>query len=179
MRIAFLGPPGCGKGTQAQRLKDLLDFCHLSTGDLLREARQAGTSLGIRAAEYAEAGKLVPDDVVVGIVVDRLEQPDCARGCLFDGFPRTLSQAEALDAILADRRLPLNLVLAMYVPEKLIFERLAARGRVDDKPDTIRELTSPHLDYYRKRGILQSIDGVGTKEEVFARVQQAVKAARH
>jgi adenylate kinase len=186
MRIAFLGPPGCGKGTQAQRLKNQLGFVHLSTGDMLREARQAGTSLGIQAAEFAEAGKLVPDDVVLGIVVDRLEQPDCIRGCLFDGFPRTLSQAEALDAILADRRMPLDLVLAMHVPDKLVFERLAARGRADDKPDTIRErlhqysgLTAPLLDYYRKRGILQPIDGVGTKEEVFARVQQAVETARH
>jgi len=186
MRIVFLGPPGSGKGTQAQRLKDQLGFVHLSTGDMLRDARQAQTPLGIRAAEFSEAGKLVPDDVVVGIVADRLDQADCENGCLFDGFPRTLSQAEALDELLAERNMPLELVLTLRVPDKLIFERLAERGRSDDKPETIRErlrqysaLTSPLLDYYRKRGILRLIDGVGTKDEVFSRVQQAVAMVRH
>jgi adenylate kinase len=186
MRIVFLGPPGSGKGTQAQLLKESLGLVHLSTGDMLREARQAGTSLGLRAAQFAEAGKLVPDDVVLGIVVDRLAQPDCAGGCLFDGFPRTLAQAETLDSLLKERRMPLDAVLAIDVPDDLVFKRLALRGRADDKPDTIRErlnqyyeLTAPLLEYYGQQGILRPIDGVGTVNEVFGRVERAVETARH
>ncbi|HEY4234747.1 MAG TPA: adenylate kinase [Lacipirellulaceae bacterium] len=186
MRIVFVGPPGSGKGTQSQRLKDDIGVVHLSTGEMLREALYAGTSLGIRAAQFADVGKLVPDEVVLGIVVDRLEQSDCIQGCLFDGFPRTLAQAEALDGILAERGMPLDLVLALQVPDEQIFKRLAARGRADDKPETIKErlhqyrdLTAPLLEYYLRRGILRQIDGVGTEEEVFARVQQAVLPARH
>src|SRR3954469_7921536 len=101
MRIVFLGPPGAGKGTQAQRLKDYLKVAHLSTGEMLRDAGEAGTPLGQEAARYMNAGKLVPDDVVVGIVADRIQSADCLRGCLFDGFPRTVPQAEALDRMLA------------------------------------------------------------------------------
>jgi adenylate kinase len=186
MRIVFLGPPGCGKGTQAQRLKDELGVVHLSTGDMLREARADGTPLGIQAAKFAEAGKLVPDDVVLGIVMDRLAQKDCLSGCLFDGFPRTLAQAEALDTVLAERQMPLDLVLAFEVPDEQIFERLSSRGRTDDRPETVRErlqqyqeLTAPLLVYYARRGVLRSIDGLGTMDEVYARVKQAATASPH
>jgi adenylate kinase len=186
MRIVFLGPPGAGKGTQAQRLKNEIGLAHLSTGDMLREAHQGRTPLGIQAAKYSEAGKLVPDDIVLGVVVDRLSGADCVRGCLFDGFPRTLSQAEALDALLAERGMPLDLVLALQIPDEIVFRRLAARGRTDDKAETVRERlrqyqysTTPLLNYYQGQGILRSIDGVGTEAEVFARVEQAVTAARH
>jgi adenylate kinase len=184
MLIVFLGPPGSGKGTQAQRLKDYLGLTHLSTGDMLREADRAGTALGAKAAQFMQAGQLVPDDVVVGIVVDRLEHPDCQHGCLFDGFPRTLTQAKALDLVLSTHAKPLDLVLALDVPEEKLVERLLARGRMDDNRDTIRErfrqysrLTEPLLDYYRRRGILQLIAGEGTPDEVFARIKDAVDAA--
>ena len=130
---------------------------------MLRDADEAGTALGREAARYMNAGQLVPDEVVVGIVVERLGEKDCARGCLFDGFPRTVPQAEALDRMLAERGMPLDLVLALDVPEPQLVERLLARGRPDDDRETIRErfrqyhrLTEPLLDYYRSRGILRA-----------------------
>jgi adenylate kinase len=184
MRIVFIGPPGAGKGTQAVRLKDYLNVAHLSTGDMLRAAVSAGTPLGREAQQYMNDGKLVPDDVVVGIVVERLAAPDCGRGCLFDGFPRTVPQAETLDSVLAQRNMPLDMVLELQVADELLFERLAARGRADDNEETIRErlrqyrrLTTPLLDYYRGRKILRSVDGAGTPDEVFARIKQAVDTA--
>jgi adenylate kinase len=185
MRIVFLGPPGAGKGTQAQQLKDYLKVAHLSTGEMLRQAQDVGTEMGLEAARYMNAGKLVPDAVVVGIVGDRLEAKDCAHGCLFDGFPRTVPQAEALDGMLAERAKPLDLVIALDVAEPELVGRLLARGRPDDDPETIRErfrqyhrLTEPLLEYYRGQKILRQIDAEGTPEEVFARVRDAVDTVR-
>jgi adenylate kinase len=160
-----------------------LGVAHLSTGEVLRDAGRAGTRLGKEAARNMQAGRLVPDDVVIGIVAERLVEKDCETGCLFDGFPRTVPQAKALDKMLAERGMPLDLVLALDVPEERLMERLLARGRMDDSQQAIRErfrqyarLTEPLLDYYRERGILHSIDGVGSPEEVFARIRKAADA---
>ncbi len=186
MRIVFLGPPGAGKGTQAQLLKDYLGIAHLSTGEMLRQANEAGTVLGREATRYMNAGKLVPDEVVVGIIIDRLAEKDCERGSLFDGFPRTVPQAEELDRMLAERSIPLDLVVALGVPEPKLVDRLLHRGRPDDDPKTIRErfrqyhqLTQPLLDYYRKREILREIDADGTPEEVATKVRAAIDAVSH
>ena len=181
MRIVFIGPPGSGKGTQTQRLKDHLGIVHLSTGDVLRLAQREGTPLGRWAAQFMNAGQLVPDDVVLGIVSDRLAHLDIAAGCVFDGFPRTVTQAKALDGILEARGMPLDLVIALEVDEPLLKERLLARGRDDDRAATIemrfrshRQLTQPLVEYYRGRELLRPIDGNGSPDEVFVRTMKVI-----
>jgi adenylate kinase len=182
MRIVFLGPPGSGKGTQAQRLKGFLGVAHLSTGELLRKAVETDTPLGREADRFMRGGRLVPDDVVFGVVVERLADKDCSRGCLFDGFPRTVPQAEAFDRLLAERGIPLDLVIALEVSEEQLMKRLLSRGRPDDDRETILErfrqyttLTAPLLDYYRRRGVLREIAAEGTPDEVFAKVRDVAK----
>lgn len=178
MRIVFIGPPGAGKGTQAERMIGKYKLAHLSTGDMLRAARDAHTEVGKKAEEYMSGGQLVPDEIIVEIIRERLGEPDCQQGYLLDGFPRTIAQAEALDKMLAEKGTPLDVVLELKVPEDELFQRLAGRGRADDTPEVIkqrlvayRDQTSPLLDYYGKAGLLQSIDGLGTVEEIFDRVQ--------
>jgi adenylate kinase len=178
MRIVFIGPPGAGKGTQAERMIEKYKLAHLSTGDMLRAARDAQTEVGKKADEYMSSGQLVPDDIIVGVIEERLAQPDCEGGYLLDGFPRTIAQAEALDKMLAEKGTPLDVVLELKVPEEELFQRLAGRGRADDTPEVIkqrlvayRDQTSPLLDYYGKAGLLKSIDGLGTIDEIFDRVQ--------
>ena len=178
MRLVFIGPPGAGKGTQAERLIAKYHPAHLSTGDMLRAARDAKTEVGVKADEYMSKGALVPDDVIISIIKERLAADDCAAGFLLDGFPRTIAQAEALDEMLTKQATPLDIVLELRVPEDELFTRLAGRGRADDTPEAIRNRlvgytnqTSPLLDYYAKKGLLQTVDGLGTIDDIFSRIE--------
>ena len=181
MRIVFIGPPGAGKGTQADKIIAKYKPAHLSTGDMLRAARDAKTEIGLEAEKYMSSGQLVPDGVVIGVIADRLKQDDCKVGYLLDGFPRTIAQAEALDKMLAEAGTPLDVVLELKVPDEELYARLSKRGRADDNPDTIKERiavynnqTSPLLDYYAKKGLLKTIEGLGTVDEIFARIEKVL-----
>lgn len=182
MRIVFIGPPGAGKGTQSIRVAESLGVTHLSTGDVLRESRDKGDKIGLEAAKHFESGRLVPDELVVPLVDERLAASDCQNGYLFDGFPRTLGQAESLDRLLVDRAAPLDAAIEFVIPEPELFKRLSARGREDDSEETVRErlrlyteMTAPLVGYYQKRGVLRRIDALGTPDEVFQRVLDALK----
>jgi adenylate kinase len=185
MRLIFIGPPGAGKGTQSERLLRYLKIPHLSTGDMLRSAIAERTPEGAKAEEYMSAGQLVPDPIILELVGKRLERPDCVSGALFDGFPRTLGQAQALDDYLQEHGRPLDLVLELKVPDETVIQRLSGRGRTDDRPEVIAERlkaywsqTRPLTDYYTQRGLLQTIDGIGSPDEVFERIKSAVDKRR-
>ncbi|MEO0476297.1 MAG: adenylate kinase [Planctomycetota bacterium] len=185
MRVVFIGPPGAGKGTQSLRVADELGLTHLSTGDVLRKSRDEGEAIGLEAAKHFEAGQLVPDKLVLQLVADRLAADDCAQGYLFDGFPRTLGQAESLDELLRERGTPLDAVIEFVIPEKVLFERLSARGREDDDEETVRErlrlysdMTEPLIGYYMGRGVLRRINALGDPDEVFDRVIAALEELR-
>jgi len=179
MRIVFVGPPGAGKGTQAERMIDRYKMAHLSTGDMLRAARDAQTEVGKKADEYMSSGRLVPDEIIIGVIADRLKESDCETGYLLDGFPRTTAQAEALDGMLAEQGTPLNAVVELRVPDEELFRRLAGRGRADDTPDVIRQRlvaysdqTKPLIDYYTKQDLLKSIDGMGDIDAIFSLIRE-------
>jgi len=184
MYIVFIGPPGAGKGTQAQKVTEYLGTAHLSTGDFLRSLKDDNTPLGEQARKYLDAGDLLPDSAVSGVVFKHLMMAECSQGCLLDGFPRTIAQAELLDEFLIKQRTPLDLVLKLKVDEQELLQRLNGRGRGDDGPNTVKKRlqvyareTRPLLEYYRKRNLLHSIDGHGTPDEVFIRIQQCIDAS--
>lgn len=186
MYVIFVGPPGVGKGTQAQRLVGKLEVVHLSTGEILRAAMEEGSPLGTEARAYVEQGRLVPDELIVNMIGDRLSRPDCANGWLLDGFPRTVNQARALDQLLAEQERRIDIVLALTAPVDELKTRLLKRaeleGRSDDNPTTIaqrlqvyEDQTAPVLDYYRRQSLLKEVDGLGTPDEVFGRIEEALR----
>ncbi len=187
MRIILIGPPGAGKGTQCQKLVEYLRVPHLSTGEMLRAAVRAGTPEGLQAQQFMEQGQLVPDELILGMVTKRLEAADCRSGCLLDGFPRTLPQAATLDELLERRAISVDGVIELAVPRDELVRRMLARKRADDNPEIFAKRiasfevqTAPLLDYYQRQGKLASIDGLGTAEEIFERVQVALRRfARH
>ena len=181
MRIVVLGPPGAGKGTQAVRLAEHFGCADIATGDIFRANVAEGTDLGRLAQTYMDRGDLVPDEVVIAMVMERLAEPDCRDGFILDGFPRTVAQAEALDHRLAALRTPLHAALNFEVTEDELFRRLAARAstlhRSDDSEQTIRHRlevfavkTRPLIEYYRRRRLLAMVDAVGPVHHVTARV---------
>lgn len=180
--IVLLGPPGSGKGTQAARLQDDLGFSPLATGDLLREARDAGTDLGRRASEYMDRGELVPDDLIIEMVRGAIGDHD-GRPILLDGFPRTVAQADALNDALAAHGRRLDAAVLVDVPDDVVVERISGRhqGREDDRPETVRERlrvyhrdTEPLVDYYDSRGLLRRVDGAQGADEVQAAIRAAL-----
>ncbi|MCU0536670.1 MAG: adenylate kinase [Hydrococcus sp. Prado102] len=179
--LIFLGPPGSGKGTQASLIAQLYKIPHISTGEILREAIANQTPLGKQAQPYMDAGNLVPEELVLGLVKERLSQPDTEKGWILDGFPRTVPQAEFLDKLLEETPLTSERVLNLDVPDEAIIERLLLRGRKDDTEATIRrrlevyrEQTAPLIDYYRDRGKLHFIDGNRSLAEVTEALKQAM-----
>jgi len=193
MRLILLGPPGSGKGTQAQRLVKRHGIAQLSTGEMLRAAVAAQTPVGLRARDVMASGGLVPDDIVIGIISDRLDQPDAKKGFILDGFPRTVRQAEALDELLKKKHMKLDAVIELRVNESALLERvetrvaeMRARGeevRIDDTPEVLikrlasyRSLTEPLIHYYSERRKLLTVDGMMTIEHVTREVSRILAA---
>ncbi len=181
MNLILLGPPGAGKGTQGHRLSERYNIPEISTGDILRSAVRKGTPLGREAKSYMDRGALVPDEVMIGIIRERLAQDDTERGFILDGFPRTVAQAEALSRLSEEQQRPIEHVISIEVPQEELLQRLAGRrqleGRQDDTDEAIRHRlevyereTAPLIDYYRRQGLLRCIVGVGTIDEIFQRI---------
>jgi adenylate kinase len=183
VNLVLFGPPGAGKGTQAKILTEKRGLPQLSTGDMLRAAIAAGTPLGLACKALMDKGALVPDETVVGIIADRYDQPDCANGAVFDGFPRTIAQAEALDKMLAERGKKIDLVLELKVDDRALLarveSRIAAGGpvRADDNPETLKtrlevyyKNTAPLLGYYGGQGKLKTLDGMAPIGDVTAQI---------
>lgn len=192
MNIILLGPPGAGKGTQAKSLEDDRGLKQLSTGDMLRAAVASGSEIGRQAQAVMDAGHLVSDDIMVRMIAERIEEPDCVNGFILDGFPRTVPQAEALDRMLADKGKHLDAVIEIKVDETALFDRIETRiaetpadqRRADDTAETLKKRldvyhkqTAPILPYYRDRGILKSVDGMASIDGVAAAIDTILKEA--
>jgi adenylate kinase len=193
MKLILLGPPGAGKGTQAQRIASTFAIPQLSTGDMLRAAVAQGTKIGKKAGPLMEAGKLVPDDVVVGVIAERIEAPDCKNGFILDGFPRTVKQAEALDQMLRKKKTGLDVVIEIRVNEAELFNRIetrikqagAAGARADDNPETLKkriavynEQTAPLIPYYQKTKKLKVVDGMKPVDAVWTQIETILTSVR-
>ena len=188
MNLVLFGPPGAGKGTQAKVITEQRGLPQLSTGDMLRAAIAAGTELGKASKAIMDRGDLVSDEIVIGIIGERYDQPDCARGAVFDGFPRTIPQAEALDAMLAKRGKKIDLVIELRVDDKILVGRVEQRikdsggtTRADDTPETLKarlavyyKNTAPLLEYYERQGKLVSVDGMQPIAEVTRQIGAAI-----
>jgi adenylate kinase len=179
VRLIFLGPPGAGKGTQAQTLAQAWKIPHISTGDILRSAVAQKTELGQKAQSYMDRGELVPDQLILDLVRERLIQPDASTGWILDGFPRTVVQASFLDVLLQEMGQSCNAVINFEVPDGILVERLLGRGRKDDTEDVIRhrlvvyhQQTAPLIDFYRDRDLLLSVDGNQSVEAVTAELSR-------
>lgn len=187
--IVLFGPPGSGKGTQAQNMVNKYGILHISTGDLFRYEMGNNTPLGLKAKEYMAKGELVPDEITIGMLENKVNATPDAKGIIFDGFPRTIPQAEALDKFLASKNIEVTLLLALEVPDEELVTRLYKRGessgRADDSDENIirnriniyKSETSQVYDYYDKVGKSVSIDGVGTIDEIFDKISEAIDTA--
>ena len=190
LNIVLFGPPGAGKGTQSQKLVEQFNLIHLSTGDLLRSEIKAGTQLGTEAKVLMDQGKLVPDEIVIGMIRNKLEANQDAAGFIFDGFPRTEKQAEALDDLLSEEGTSITMMLALEVNEAELIKRLLERGkdsgRADDQDEkVIRERLNVYQaqtailkEYYKKQDKFEGVNGSGTIEEVFERLSNSITAAK-
>ena len=189
MKLIFLGPPGAGKGTQAQRIEDAFDIRQLSTGDMLRAAVAAETEIGKQAKDIMARGDLVPDEVVVGIISDRIDEADCANGFILDGFPRNVAQAEALDAMLAEKEMALDAVVELAVDPEVLIGRILKRAaesadgpRDDDTEEALQhrlgvyeEQTAPVAEFFAAKGILKTLDGMQDMDDVTQQIKAVLE----
>ena len=182
-RLIFLGPPGAGKGTQAQTLSNTYQIPHISTGEILRQAITDRTPLGQKAKGYMDRGELVPDDLILDLIKERLTQPDSKNGWVLDGFPRNLAQASFLEQLLANLNQYPDFALNLLVPDEVLITRMLERGRKDDNEDTIRRRlqvyrddTAPVIGFYEERGILKSVNGNRSMEAVTANLQTIIES---
>jgi adenylate kinase len=193
LNLVIFGPPGSGKGTQAKIVQEKHTWPQLSTGDMLRAAITAGTGLGKKCKAIMDKGELVPDEVVVGIISERFDQPDCEKGAIFDGFPRTIPQARSLDQMLKLRGKQIDLVIELKVDDKVLIERVKTRiaqsggvARADDTPETLQnrlavyyQNTAPLLEYYKRQGKLVTVDGMAPIESVTKAIAEVIEKAGH
>ncbi|MVM40003.1 adenylate kinase [Spirosoma sp. HMF3257] len=190
LNLVLFGPPGAGKGTQSEKLIQKYNLVHLSTGDLLRSQIAAGTELGLRAKQLMDHGLLVPDEVVIGMIENKLRENQSAPGFIFDGFPRTVLQAEALDQLLSHYQAPIATMIALVVNDEELIRRLLKRGETSGRPDDRDEATArrrvsvynketmPVADYYSQQGKFAAIDGIGNIDDIFQAICQKIEESR-